>query len=1237
MTTTKIEIKNICPVIGMISSGKSSILNALFNMDYLEAKPQVTTKLVTIIRHKPTLTKPKFYHLVLQNDGNGNYTFYKDNNSEINGKDEIRAAIGNINEKLHKVDPVYEEIFYMLEVGEVNFIEENFLKNNDLADVPGVSETMKPNDPNNPNDSAAPKATDNEVEQNTEQKDKTKKMEKDINYLTQIFKILKNKMNNGIIIFSIDKFENKENYDIIRKLKEVLNKPIENYLLLLNKMDTSPNIEADVSKLNEKFAEYFPGGEFNATRNTIVPCCSFQLDNELKMEKDFPHLLYYNYINYIMDPKNYSSFMDYFKNYIQVCIKNKDAKVENIEVFKKNIESIKNDKNIEKIGEIIKVILKNHDTTNLKLILTEDDFKRDNIDACLNDIKENDEEESGDNEDNDNNKNKTTVNLADQTNTLIILYYYYLFKNKKIKTMRSDGTKKILEYFTIQNMNKKFNYKLVESKLKELENQDNLNKKINDTIMNMNVFYEYYKNEGIYKNQIDCVKNSLKPIINNLKTSKYFYIPLIGVYNSGKSTILNNLIGYNLLPVKSGECTKKGILIVNWEYDYPIIRKAKFICENTGETNDICYCEFNNDVIAEGDENVRTILKGINGNFIEKEEDFFYIINVKIKYLDNFSDQSLKEKICFVDLPGYGTNNKFETKDIYSKFIKNCKLFIMISRDHFSDTNNVEKINSLMDKIAEYQKISKAALSKKILFIINNSKNLETSEKNLLDEKHALIKNLGLKTDINKDINITFFNGIFYQYYLENKKYFSNLDFMIESTIKKHMSDREKLYKGYSNSKCENKFENYLLRNLKENFSEIFNISNVNSLKFDIDKETDDSINAIISQKKYVYKDKDLVNIKKMISYAKSNIELCKFISQSNYLNFDVYLKTSIIISKYQYDEELKKLIDDNLSDLSKIFHSEDLKDGEFPIYKISHENAAQLSEFKEKIENKIANIQGAYPFRNNFPKIFQDSIAEMNKILKELKNNIEQDLKQKKSWKNIQTEFETKFQSTLNDKKEIIIKTLENCSDEIKALFNEAFNIINNFKNNQNKNDDDFEELKIYLSNKLEERNGYKEAIDNIINDVVSSSKTATYWKNSSGLFDFLKTKFSNKVYLDKTIDSIISNSNERLENYKTNIDNLILEYQKIILNKINIEKINIENLLEERKMLEEAENAKNFELKAQYEEKMGKWKKVCEKYEELKSQINELSKGKDISKTEEVVTDTNPPDTTSQTPTPQ
>ena len=82
-------------------------------------------------------------------------------------------------------------------------------------------------------------------------------LDKEINYLTQIFKILKNKMNNGIIILRLGKIQLTENYEIIRKLKLVLNKPIENYLLLLNKMDKSQNIEEDIKLLNEKFLEEF--------------------------------------------------------------------------------------------------------------------------------------------------------------------------------------------------------------------------------------------------------------------------------------------------------------------------------------------------------------------------------------------------------------------------------------------------------------------------------------------------------------------------------------------------------------------------------------------------------------------------------------------------------------------------------------------------------------------------------------------------------------------------------------------------------------------------------------------------------------------------------------------------------------------------------------------------------------------------------------------------------------------
>ena len=141
----EIKIQNICPVIGMISSGKSSILNALFNMDILEATPQVTTKIVTIIRYnKNVKDNPIFYQLDLKKHKNNDYTFYKYKNTEITGKENIKEKIKKLNQKLNQKEPEYEDIFYMLEIGQKN-LEEDFLKNYDFADIPGVSEHITQN------------------------------------------------------------------------------------------------------------------------------------------------------------------------------------------------------------------------------------------------------------------------------------------------------------------------------------------------------------------------------------------------------------------------------------------------------------------------------------------------------------------------------------------------------------------------------------------------------------------------------------------------------------------------------------------------------------------------------------------------------------------------------------------------------------------------------------------------------------------------------------------------------------------------------------------------------------------------------------------------------------------------------------------------------------------------------------------------------------------------------------
>jgi len=72
-----------------------------------------------------------------------------------------------------------------------------------------------------------------------------------------------------------------------------------------------------------------------------------------------------------------------------------------------------------------------------------------------------------------------------------------------------------------------------------------ITKKFDDLIKIINNFLEKYEKTGININLREGVIRSMKPMINDFKTSKMFYIPLIGVYNSGKSTILNDIIGYN--------------------------------------------------------------------------------------------------------------------------------------------------------------------------------------------------------------------------------------------------------------------------------------------------------------------------------------------------------------------------------------------------------------------------------------------------------------------------------------------------------------------------------------------------------------------------------------------------------------------------------------------------------------------------------------------------------------------
>ena len=61
--------------------------------------------------------------------------------------------------------------------------------------------------------------------------------------------------------------------------------------------------------------------------------------------------------------------------------------------------------------------------------------------------------------------------------------------------------------------------------------------------------------------QIQNLSNEIQKIIEYLKIYDVIFIPFLGASNAGKSTIINGIIGRELLPCDLKECTKRGIII----------------------------------------------------------------------------------------------------------------------------------------------------------------------------------------------------------------------------------------------------------------------------------------------------------------------------------------------------------------------------------------------------------------------------------------------------------------------------------------------------------------------------------------------------------------------------------------------------------------------------------------------------------------------------------------------------
>ena len=306
----QIEKRDGIIVIGMISSGKSTFLNSLLGITYLEANDNITTKIVPAIRYNPDLTEPKFYHLKIIEKEN-EYSFERDGDEFI-GKENIIKAISDMNKKEASNQPKYENLFYMLETNILTIENKDFLLHHDFYDIPGlneyiVGEKKEEEKKEEKKKEEEKKEEEKKEDEKTKEKKKNKKFNdttisnEDMKYISGIFKYIKKIIVREIFIVSAETYYKPQNLQIIKEIRNQLNVPIENNLLILTKIDKYPNKEELIEKFYDFYLNNIEANIFNISYNTFVPINSKQFRNEMLMKENFDNYFLYFFNKYEED------------------------------------------------------------------------------------------------------------------------------------------------------------------------------------------------------------------------------------------------------------------------------------------------------------------------------------------------------------------------------------------------------------------------------------------------------------------------------------------------------------------------------------------------------------------------------------------------------------------------------------------------------------------------------------------------------------------------------------------------------------------------------------------------------------------------------------------------------------------------------------------------------------------------------------------------------------------------
>ena len=1198
------------PIIGNISSGKSTFINYLLRLNkVLEVKDRTTTKCICIIRHKKENKTPKIYNVKIkyrEDNNNDYYDFVPDQDSGDLG-DDVAKIISDKNKEIEEkgVGNNIEKYFLIIEY-DIPFFRGEFEQYADLfefMDVPGLNEPNKNTTENN-DDKKIIKDKNQTLEELSDNDDKNaneineknnnnkKESEKLTNiYYKEIFPFIK--MNIKLCLFIFDA-ENYQGNDALLILKTYLSQDIEKYeeikneiqkinsgeydnekefeklylikqkdkmdqidyissqtfinsIFLLNKVNLIKD-ENDRKNANNIFIDYMTK-KFAKDESFVNRIKNFCLNEENEKEINARKLLLENakmdsfedyliyYIEYSEDYKNHSN------NFLKYIIKQMNKEFELNLKYEDSDNSDSEEENYEIPNDKSK--LDNFITKNCPDFMKEKDFR--------NFIEINKEK----NKNHDFFDGFMSPKKYMQLKKIFkksVKNYKKIQKKKKVEIMIQNKMKKIIDdYLDIHKYiglekdiikDLKINVNKSKSKLQEALEKMKKNKQgIEDPLKVVSSFDEEIKKmltfekESTILDEIKKRSDDLKDYFINTSSIK---ILLVGPHSSGKSTFLNNLIGYNrkLLPSQSQECTKTCVIIKYSEEKEVKLFKTTFIQNELGY-NFFKYDE--KDLIAEGEANIFEKLNYYNNLPDIKDNFLFFILQTPIEFFDmmNLSKEE-KNKIELLDFPGLDT--KFENAQETAK-----KLLLIIDGFIY--------LNSRITFQADDQKILQEIIFKSI----NKRETFSLETCLFIINKIDIIKSFDEELPLIKEEILTIFDKCYNGYSLRDtfkKKQEIHTDSLILQGFSAH------LYEEYLKFSYEiEHFEEFLLKNMEKNqkdeeeksvFVIGFLIKKIKSIKKIILGQNE--IEMILENMKEKYLkihsnqlknyEFDVGEIKQYVDRIKKleieNIENIKYKDIEKIVKLYIYLKNhkkEINAYKHSRIDELLHQTKNVISNVTKFFHQKKV------IYALN---------FLEALYIQIFDYYTIRSLKKKNPNIFK--FKELND--KDIISKIESKFNGKSK----------KIKNLFNDKSETVLDRINNCNG--KSNFNDIVSknkkTLDDLLDNAKDEVDKFEKFLKEKSDEINEKFNLKEfekQKEEFIRNMKEFKQANVGNKISGSSSSYIKTKkfffFFDVFDEEKTV-----------KEYKTTVENFLEdsknEFIRVLRQNMNKAKSKIKNLFE-------------------------------------------------------------------------